>query len=180
VDHEVRHQNKRSLVTLGKEAVGRIRALAKRGLAGRAFWLSGASGTGKSSIARLIAVEVAGEWDIEELDAAALTVAQLRDIERGLAFRGMSATGGHAVIINETQGLKRDVIRQLLVSLERIPSHVVWCSRQRMTMKSRYLRIAWTQARSCRDASDSICPGEIWPGRLRNVPRRLPRLRDRT
>src|SRR5262249_12901855 len=75
---------------------------------------------------QLLAAEVAGEWDIEEIDAAALTVAQLRDIERGLAFRGMSATGGRAVIINESHGLKRDVIRQLLVSLERIPSHVVW------------------------------------------------------
>jgi DNA polymerase-3 subunit gamma/tau len=108
------------------KVVGRIKGLAKRGLAGRAFWLSGASGTGKSTIARLLAAEVAGEWDIEEIDAAALTLAQLRDIERGLAFRGMSATGGRAVIINESHGLKRDVIRQLLVSLERIPSHVVW------------------------------------------------------
>ena len=30
------------------------------------------------------------------------------------------------MIINESHGLKRDVIWQLLVSLERIPSHVVW------------------------------------------------------
>src|SRR5262245_8432250 len=65
------------------KVIGRIRALAKRGLAGRAYWLSGASGTGKTTIARLIAAEVAGEWDIDEIDAAALTVAQLRDIERG-------------------------------------------------------------------------------------------------
>jgi DNA polymerase-3 subunit gamma/tau len=108
------------------KVVKRVQALSKRGLTGRAYWLSGQSGTGKTTIARLIAAEVAGEWDIEEIDAAALTVAQLRDIERGLAFRGMSATGGRAVIVNEAHGLKRDVIRQLLVSLERIPSHVVW------------------------------------------------------
>src|SRR6516165_4197525 len=108
------------------KVIGRIQGMAKRGLAGRAFWIAGASGTGKSTIARLLAAEVAGEWDIEEIDATALTVAQLRDIERGLAFRGISATGGRAVIINESHGLKRDVIRQLLVSLERIPCHVVW------------------------------------------------------
>ena len=51
------------------KVVSRIRALAKRGLAGRAYWLSGQSGTGKTTIARLIAAEVASEWDTEEVDA---------------------------------------------------------------------------------------------------------------
>ena len=52
----------------------KIRALAKRGLAGRAYWLSGQSGTGKATIARLIAAEVADPFFITELDAATLTV----------------------------------------------------------------------------------------------------------
>ncbi len=109
------------------KVVSKIRTLAKRsGLSGRAFWLSGASGTGKTTIARLIAAEVASEFDIEEVDASALTVAQLRELERGLSFRGMSDKGGRAVIINEAHGLRKDVIRQLLVVLERIPAHVVW------------------------------------------------------
>lgn len=109
------------------KAVARLRALAARsGLAGRAFFLSGQSGTGKTSLARLIAAEVAREWDVEELDAGALTVAALRDIERGLSVGGMSEKGGRAVIVNEAHGLRKDVIRQLLVSLERIPAHVVW------------------------------------------------------
>jgi DNA polymerase III gamma/tau subunit len=95
-------------------------------LSGRAFFLSGQSGTGKTTIARLIASEVASEWDVDELDAGALTVAALRDIERGLSFKGMSERGGKAVIVNEAHGLRKDVIRQLLVSLERIPPHVVW------------------------------------------------------
>jgi DNA polymerase III gamma/tau subunit len=109
------------------KVIARLRSLASRaGLAGRAFFLSGQSGTGKTSIARLIAAEVAREWDIEELDAGALTVAALRDIERSLSVGGMSDKGGRAVIVNEAHGLRRDVIRQLLVSLERIPAHVVW------------------------------------------------------
>src|SRR5205823_8481881 len=84
-----------------EKVVGRLATLAKRGtLAGRAFWLSGKSGTGKTTIARLIAAEVAGEWDTEEIDATALTVAQLRDVERVLSLRGMSGKGGRAVIVN--------------------------------------------------------------------------------
>ncbi len=110
-----------------EKVVARIQALAQRsGLGGRAFFLSGQSGTGKTTIARLIAAEVASDWDTEELDAGALTVAALREIERGLSVRGMSERGGRAVIINEAHGLRKDVIRQLLVSLERIPAHVVW------------------------------------------------------
>src|SRR5215213_4822221 len=51
--------------------VSKIRALAKRGLAGRAYWLSGQSGTGKTTIGRLIAADVADPFFIAELDAAA-------------------------------------------------------------------------------------------------------------
>jgi hypothetical protein len=74
----------------------------------------------------LLAAEVACEWDVDEVDAQGLTVPQLRALEASLALRGMSDKGGRAVIINEAHGLRRDVIRQLLVTLERIPMHVVW------------------------------------------------------
>src|SRR5262245_51558437 len=105
--------------------IQRVQALAKRGLAGRAFWLSGGSGTGKTTIARLIAADVADELCIQEVDAAALTVAQLRDLEREMGVRGWGERGGRAYVINEAHGLRKDVIRQLLVLLERLPAHVV-------------------------------------------------------
>src|SRR5262249_29484262 len=102
----------------------RLQALAQRsGLAGRAYWLSGGSGQGKTTIARLIAAEVADEFCIHEVDAARPTGAQLRDLERAMQVRGWGK-GGRAYVINEAHGLRRDVIRQLLVLLERIPSHV--------------------------------------------------------
>jgi DNA polymerase III delta prime subunit len=69
---------------------------------------------------------VAGEWDVEEIDAGALTAASLRDLERSLSFRGMGEKGGRAVIVNEAHGLRKDVIRALLVALERIPPHALW------------------------------------------------------
>jgi DNA polymerase III subunit gamma/tau len=104
--------------------VGRIRQLAQRGLAGRAYWISGQSGTGKTTIARLIAQDVASEWDVDEIDAGALTCATLREIERVLSLRGMGERGGRALIVNEAHGLRKDVIRALLVVLERLPAHV--------------------------------------------------------
>jgi DNA polymerase III subunit gamma/tau len=111
---------------IGQEkVVQRILALAKRGLAGRAFWLSGGSGTGKTTIARLIAAEVADEICIHEVDAAALTVAQLRDLEREMGIRGWGERAGRAYLLNEAHSLRKDVIRQLLVLLERLPAHVV-------------------------------------------------------
>ncbi len=108
-----------------EKIVSRIRSLAKRGLAGRAYWLSGSSGTGKTTIARLLAAEVASQWDTEEVDAGALTIAGLRDCERVLSLRGMGERGGRALIVNEAHGLRKDVIRALLVMLEAIPSHAV-------------------------------------------------------
>jgi replication-associated recombination protein RarA len=109
------------------KAVSRLTSLRDRaGLAGKAYWLSGSSGTGKTTIARLIAGDVADEFMVQELDASSLTVSQLRDIEFGLQTMGWGEKNGRAVIVNEAHGLRKDVIRQLLVMLERIPSHVVW------------------------------------------------------
>ena len=109
------------------KVVGRILALAQRGpLSGRAFWLSGKSGTGKTTIARLIAQDVADPFLIQEVDASALTVAQLKDLEYESNLKGFGDKSGRAFIVNEAHGLRKDVIRQLLVMLERIPPHVVW------------------------------------------------------
>jgi replication-associated recombination protein RarA len=109
------------------KVIQRLRQLAQRsGLAGKAYWISGASGTGKTTIARLIAGEVADPFCVEELDASALTVSQLRELEAALRLSGWGDRPGRAVIVNEAHGLRRDVIRQLLVMLERIPKHVCW------------------------------------------------------
>lgn len=107
------------------KVVQKLQALAKRGLGGRAFWISGASGTGKTTIARLIASEVAEDLHIEELDASDATPARLREIERSMWVRGFGK-GGKAYILNEAHGLRKDSIRQLLVLLERLPSHVAF------------------------------------------------------
>ena len=115
------------------EVVGQSRAVAaverlrdSTGLAGRAFWLAGPSGTGKTTLARLIAAEIADPFNIEEIDATDLSAAAIREIERSSRCYGLGDKSGRVFIINEAHGLNRAAVRQLLTTLERIPAHVAW------------------------------------------------------
>ena len=102
-----------------------ISRLARRGLAGRALWIRGQSGTGKTTIARLCARQVA-DVCIEEMDAADLTAEELRRIKRSMALAGLGRRSGRAYIVNEAHGLRAETTRRLLTMLEPIPPHVVW------------------------------------------------------
>jgi replication-associated recombination protein RarA len=105
--------------------VSKIAALRQRGLGGRAFWIAGPSGTGKTTIGRLIAGEVAASHAIIELDASEITPADVRDWQK--QFRGRPlGSKGWAIVVNESHGLRKDTIRALLVALEDIPDYVVW------------------------------------------------------
>lgn len=123
--HEQYRPRNWSEVVAQDKAIARINTLRKRGLAGRAYWISGQSGTGKTTIARLIAEEIADEIAIEDIDAETLTPARVQELERSNATRCIGK-GGRAIVINEAHGLKKATIRQLLVALERVPKHVVW------------------------------------------------------
>jgi replication-associated recombination protein RarA len=118
-----RYRPKRWADVIGQDrAVGSIQQI--RGIAGRAFWIAGASGTGKTSIARLIASEVADEFFVDELDSGEVTYPKLKELESAWCLTAWGR-GGRAYIINEAHGLRCDAVRQLLVMLERIPRHVV-------------------------------------------------------
>jgi replication-associated recombination protein RarA len=108
------------------KAIAKIDVLRKRGLAGRAFWISGQSGTGKTTIARLIASEVADELNIEEIDAGDLTAERIREIDRSQWSKCIGVRDGRAFIVNESHGLRAAIVRRLLCLFEPIPPHAVW------------------------------------------------------
>jgi replication-associated recombination protein RarA len=105
-----------------------LEALRKQGgLGGRAYWLAGRSGSGKTTVARLIAGEVAQPWATLELDASDVTADFLRRAEDEYRSRPLGG-GGWAFLVNEAHGLKPEQIRRLLTPLDsgNIPPFVVW------------------------------------------------------
>jgi len=109
------------------KAVGMIRrTLERSGAGGKAFWLSGPSGAGKTTLARIIAGTIADEWVTREFDSGDAVDSQaLNDIEDSMCLAG-PGKGGRAFIINEAHGLRKPIVRRLLGMLERIPKHVVF------------------------------------------------------
>lgn len=107
-------------------ACATIRRLAERGaLGGNAYVLSGSSGTGKTTLARIIAGMVADPLNVQEFDAIDATPARIREIEQDWCYQGMGAKSGRAFIINECHTLTTPAVQKLLTTLERIPDHVV-------------------------------------------------------
>jgi replication-associated recombination protein RarA len=104
------------------KALARIEALRPRGIAGRAYWISGQSGTGKTTIAKLLANEVADGWSTEEIDGGQVTAEVLDSLDRDCRQRPFGR--GVALIVNEAHGLRAPVIRRLLVILEALPAWV--------------------------------------------------------
>lgn len=112
------------------KAVQQIQTVLKNGWGGRAFWISGASGTGKTTLARIIARVGAEDFFITEYDSGdCVGVEEIDDITQAM-YLGAGFCGGNkrgrCFIFNEAHGFKRGIIRSMLGILERIPRHVVF------------------------------------------------------
>jgi DNA-directed RNA polymerase specialized sigma24 family protein len=121
-----KYRPKKFADVIGQEKiVARLQGLAHRGwLAGRAYWISGKSGSGKTTLAKLIVAEIADPFFVIELDAGTLAASDVQDLEQQMVMLGWGEKPGRGYIVNEAHGLRKPAVRQLLVTLERIPRHI--------------------------------------------------------
>ncbi len=103
---------------IGQEwAVEQARNYIKLGLLGRAIWVSGKSGHGKTSLARILAATVIPETGVLEFDARSFRQDYFEQITRDwsrVPFWG----DGHVLILNEATHLRNDLITPFLNILE--------------------------------------------------------------
>lgn len=107
------------------KAVATCRHLAARGLGGNAMWISGAKGTGKTTIARIMAGTLADVFHTVEVDAGKVTAEFLRQADVDARYAPLSGDG-RAYIVNEAHGLTARAMRTLDVMLEALPESCVW------------------------------------------------------
>jgi len=101
---------------LGQDtAIKKIKRTLSRGWGGRAWWISGASGVGKTTLARIIAKKGPKTTRVKEFDSANDVKAEaIQFIQRGRRGTLMPMV----YIINEAHGLKKPIIQSLLGILE--------------------------------------------------------------
>ena len=107
------------------KATKRIELLQSRSWGGRTYWLAGGSGTGKTTIARIIARTGADDLYIAETVGRLLTTTRLTEIRNSWVYLPMASRQGYALIVNEAHGLSRPVIELFLDILENLPGNVV-------------------------------------------------------
>lgn len=105
-----------------EKAIKRLSCIARTtGIKGQVFWIVGESGTGKTTLARIIAGYAASSFTTYEIDAQDLSIDMVREWERKCQLKPLSYDGkpaGYAFVINEAHGLSNKVVSRLQTVLE--------------------------------------------------------------
>jgi DNA polymerase III subunit gamma/tau len=90
--------------------------------------LIGPSGTGKTTLARLLATDVGCDpVDRLEIDGATNTgIDAMRDVTRAVHYKALGASPVKVVIVDEAHSLSKSAWQSLLKSVEEPPDHVWW------------------------------------------------------
>ena len=102
------------------KAVTVLERIGRQGFGGRAYWISGASGTGKTTLARIMAAAFTGnKWQSTETTGRELTVTDVRAFADRLLYVP-APEFEQVLIVNEAHGMARPVVEMLLNVLERL------------------------------------------------------------
>ena len=113
------------------EVCGQDKALAKlhrvygrTDFDGGAFWIVGPSGTGKTTIANILAAMYADPFDTIELDGEACGVDAVREAAYFMQRTTLSG-GWRAWIVNESQAMTPKAVQAWLTVLDKLPARVL-------------------------------------------------------
>lgn len=134
------------------------------------FLFGGPAGTGKTTLARISAMEVGcAAKDILEIDAATYTgIDAMREVQTTLQYRPFGKSDVRAVIIDEAHRLSRQAWDSLLKITEEPPPHAYWflCTTEPNkvppTVRSRFtaFQLQAVNERDLRKIVDNVCSAE--------------------
>lgn len=113
---------------IGQDTVVKsLKAVLKKRTA-HSFLLTGPSGVGKTTLARIIAYQLGCQvHNLLEVDAATHTgIDAMRSISDGVQYKGFGESELKVVVVDEAHALSKNAWQSLLKAVEEPPEHVYW------------------------------------------------------